>query len=460
MHERTRRFLARLTFVGGCAIPTLGVVLAILFSQTPIAHARKANQLSQIWETSWGAEVDLHTITPLAPGRQQLRQMQLSNRETGQKLLACDALTLRQASDETLLRGESVRVFAAGVPELWRLFHERILRSHVGGTSPTRIDFKTLAIQAGKRELRFTDVSAWIDTEGGTSLATLELTPAWIEHATPIVMSIRRDRGGSVSLNHCPLTRWSLSSGRTALPLASLRGLGPTWLENLGPKATFEGSMSWTQSDTAWGVDLSQSTWSQVDLGKLAQLVSIRCTGAGTIHFDRGLIRPGIDVDMVGEIRVSDGGIESPILLSAARAFELAYHQDYASKAEWPIDLLALRFRIDGPSLSLEGRCREAKGNPNYPAGSILQSGQQILLASTGTRVPAIHLAKAFAPPAGVQAPWSSVTRHWFHWLVPPTADAAGPSTMNPTRPPATNTTRSPATNTTRSPATNTTRSP
>src|SRR6056297_216010 len=415
MHERTQRAIARLMFVFCCAIPTSTTVLIVLVMATPWYANRVRRQIEAELARDTGLIVRIEDFHRTSPATLRLDRVRLIEPETMREVARVRQVEWVTRQDEVSILLQQPELQSASLPSTWRLIHDRFLCRPEQTSRPIRLAANDLTIHSasgGGMTLR--DVDAWIEPQAKAVQASIQCVPAIASAATPIQITVRRDRSGEQ-----PATNWMLDTQDTALPCSALSDYLPGLIGNLGNEAMFAGTMRWQLNHQDWWIDLSGSRIEQVSLDRIFEQQAHRLSGKATIQLERCRIEPGRRVDIAGSVRARDGLIGRSLLLS------LHHHLDFEvrvpdGKEDLPYDRIAVRFNVDDTQLRLDGICRTEVGFESFPVGVVLCSGGYPLVRSSPQTLRSLALVSALAPAHSVMVPVADQNRGLMQVLIPP----------------------------------------
>lgn len=412
MHERTRRAISRMMFVFCCAVPTAIVMSMILWTWTPWAQRSVIFAAETDISNLTGAIVRLDNIQTLSPGHSNFNGLTLRDAETGGEIVRVRSLEISCDKTETAIVLQQPELQSSGLAAAWRIFEDRFLRRPDLTGPDYRIAANDLTLHSTVHSLTMRDVDAWIESSDQGVTGNLQASLSSQPSASPILVSVRRDRG------ELPSTTWTLSTGPHRLPLAVVSQFRPGLIESFGPDATLQGTLRWTISGAENTIDLSGCRFDDVALDRLMMSSPHRLSGTASIDFQRGLVQSGKHLDVAGTITAVDGLIGDELMLSAANHLDCEI-ADIIGHQDLRYDQLAIHFQINDAQMRLEGICRTLTGPKTLP-GIAICSGGQAILSTSPNPVPTIRLASLLAPTHAVPVPLASQNHALATWLLPP----------------------------------------
>jgi len=428
LHDNSRRRLCLGAFFGLCVAPTVIVLACGVARHLPGHVAAEARRLT--WQL--GPEVSLNRVRHLRPGVVVYEGLELSDPETGSRILRCRTLQARwqRPTDQDgpsrrilLLRASQSEIEADQLTQLWRLV-QRTLTCRAGcPDADVRLQADELMLLRGDTRQTLTELYGKIERLSGGS--QLDVGFYLAEAETPEPVQIRIARNHQVEP---PATGLGLYTGGSALP-CSLVALGVPELEALGPRSRFCGYL-WVNATPQGRDGELVGQFTDVDLeGLVARHFPHALRATAQLTIQRARFHQGRLEEASGSM-VAGPGLMSRSLLDAAagrlglvRGLEPDMPNGLVSYEQ-----LALSFRIDSQGLTPRGAC--------LPAGSaaILVGRYGILLREPIRQpVPVAALVQALVPTGEVQVPATRETNWLLSRLPVPratalrTADAASP---------------------------------
>ncbi|MGB7327136.1 MAG: hypothetical protein WBD31_19830 [Rubripirellula sp.] len=421
MHERTQRAMARLMFVGCCAVPTMLTMTIVIMMATPWYANRLKSRFESELARDTGLVVQIGTLVRTSPSMIRLDELRLLEPETGEEVAFVRQLEWVTRDDSVSVLLRQPKLHSRTIAATWRLVHDRFLcrPEHTG--LPIRFAANDLTIADGASGgMTLTDVDAWIEPQSDAVSAEVHCMLASARSSTPIDISFRRDRG-----TETPTTDWTLDTHDNALPCTALAKYLPGPIGNLGDEATFTGSLRWQvkrdqYAADQWWMDMVGSL-DNLSLDRVFEKQPHRLTGNGSVRLERCRIDPfNQSMDVSGTLLVSDGQIGRSLLASASQnlGFELVPLPDGVEDLAY--DRIAMRFSLNDTQLQLNGICHTEVGYTSFPAGIVLHSGGYALVRSGQQTLPAVALMSVLAPSHSVTVPISSQNAGLLPYLIPP----------------------------------------
>ncbi len=410
MHERTRRAIARMTFVFCCAVPTVITLSIILVSWTPWWHQRSLTAIESSLSRDTGLIVRIDNFRRSAPSTLYLYDVEFLEPETGREVARVREIQWAKRGDDVAIWLQQPELRSEQLPHAWSMIHDRFLCRPDQTSSSLKLMARDLTIHSRTGSLTLRDVLARMRPRVGEDAveASIRCYPATSDQGatpSPVTISVLRDRSGST-----PSTSWVLRTGDTPLPCSALAEYLPP-LERLGGDAMFAGTMRWKLERDGWTIDLGGSQFTDIALGQWLEHLPHRLTGTASIQLQRCRIvtrqRATETVDIAGVLRAREGQI-GPLMLKSARR-HLGFAVVDASGA-FEYDRIALGFSLNGPLLHLDGLCATDLGYQSLPEGVVVQVGGNPIAESTGSTLQATQLQAFFAPEHSVMVPLSKQT--------------------------------------------------
>ena len=415
MHERTQRDMARLLFVVCCAVPTFVILLIIAVTLTPWYHQKQLHAITTSIAKDTGFRIEIEDFDRPTPSRLSLNNVRIFDPETRHEIAKIYRVEWTNVNNGVSMVLHQPELQSSQLSSAWRLMHDRFLCQSICLTTPVRFAANDLTIHSGAGSTTLRDVDAWIEPGADQTLASVECLPVDLAGDDGSVrIEVVRDRSGLQ-----PNTRWLMESNSTALPCSALSQYSD-FFGSLGPDAMFSGTFAFSSDALGWSIDLAGTRLSNVDLGTLFERMPHQLTGNATIAFTRGVVKPGEAVDVIGEIRASDGVAGTTLLAALEQNLSMTVSADLQNPRPVPYDLLALQFQIFGSQLALDGLCRTERGYEGLPSGVVLCTDGYPLVQARQKKMAAIELLKVIAPSHSAMVPLSGQTTKMMQWLLPP----------------------------------------
>ncbi|TWU42286.1 hypothetical protein [Novipirellula artificiosorum] len=419
MHERTQRALARFVFVVCCAVPTIFTLVILLVTWTPWYHQAELRELTESIAKDTGFLIEVADFERPSPSRLELVGVRVIDPETQHEVAWVDRLSWTEVNDGVSIVLSHPKLSAAELSGAWRLVHDRFLCSSLCLSTPVRFAASDLEIErvngdraAGLNSLQ--DIDAWIEPGQGSTRATIECVRSSQRAGSGFRIEVVRDR-----TTDTPTTQWLLETRDAALPCSALSDY-LTPLRSLGPNAAFAGRIRWSIDTNGWWVDLGTSRFTGVDLASISERSPHRLSGTATLSLTRGMIRPGKTLDVLGELRATQGFVSTSLLASLETDFGMSVTGDFRNRQTMPYDYLGVQFEFSGSALTLDGICRTEETLKSLPAGVVFCAGNSPLVEARELQMAAVNLTRAFTTPESVTVPLSELTMPIIEWLVPP----------------------------------------
>lgn len=422
MHERTQRSLARLVFVLCCAVPTFLILTAILVQMSPWYHRRCIDAVEQTIARQTGLVVSIDEYQVISPGHTLLKQVELTDPETGQEVAKVREVEWSRQDGRTVILLQQPELQAETLGQTWALLHDRFLcrPEHLGKSA--RFAASDLTIHSQHNPITLRDVDAWIGPDGESKVdhqnvrATIQCLLADSSDTSPIQITLLRDRGDAI-----PTTEWEVTTGDTALPCSAIAEYLPGHWTNLGNEATFAGTMAGVAGSSDWEIDLSGATLANLSLDRIFQHQAHRLSGTATLKLERCRLHPSEkEVDVSGSIHAVDGLIGRSLLQGTHQYLGFAIHQLPPGIEDVAYDSMAMRFSLDGPRMRLNGICRQELGYKSMPMGVMMRAGRFPLAETSNLDLQAIRLMSVLAPSYSEMVPVSQQNQALFRLLLPP----------------------------------------
>jgi len=222
------------------------------------------------------------------------------------------------------------------------------------------------------------------------------------------------------------LTFWT--AGDLALPCSALADYLPT-IRQLGPDATFAGTLRWKLNSRDWSIDLGGSRFDDIELSDLMHDVPHRLTGRASVRFERAQIDPGKAVDVSGTLTASGGFIGMSLIHSAREQLGFdAAPSDPSAALDLAYDRIGLRFDLFGPRLTLAGICHQQREFEYLQAGVVVASAGRGVVGSAGDPGGWASLVRTFWQDGRETLPASGQSAWLMSWLQSPRMVTPAPS--------------------------------
>lgn len=422
MHERTQRSLARLVFVLCCAVPTCLILTTILVQLSPWYHRRCIDAVEQTIALQTGLVVSIDDYQVISPGHTLLKQISLTNPETGQEVATVRQVDWSNEDGRTNILLQQPELQAETLSQVWSLLHDRYLCRPEHLRESTEFAANDLTIHSRHSPITLRDVDAWVEPVGDGDLghqnvrATIQCLLAGSADTSPIQITLLRDRSGSR-----PTTQWDIATGGTALPCSAIAEYLPGYWTNLGNNATFTGTMAGVTGGEDWELNLSGATLSNLSLDRIFQHQAHRFSGTATLKLQRCFLTPSQNkVDVSGSIHAADGLIGRSLLRSANQYLGFVINPLPPGHEDVAYDRMAMRFSLNGPQMRLDGICRQEFGYKDTPIGVVMGVGGIPLAQTSSLDLQAVQLMSVLAPSHSEMVPVSQQTQAMLGLLLPP----------------------------------------
>ena len=418
MHERTQRAIARLMFVFCCAVPTAFTIVCVLVTWTPWYHQRTLRAIEAGLSKETGLVVEIEDFQRSAPSMLRLYDVRVLEPENRHEVARVRELQWVSGSDEVSILLHQPELQSSQLANAWKLIHDRFLCRPEQTSLPVQVAGNDLTIHSRTGALTLRDVDAWIHSDEDSVEATIQCLPAISQSDSPIDITVRRDRSGTL-----PVTQWLLDTHRTPLPCSALAEYLPM-LESLGSDAMFSGTMRWQLEPSDWWIDLGGSQFEHVSLDRLFEQHAQRLSGTARIRLERCRIEPhNRKSDIAGSIRAQNGLIARSLLVSVNQhlGFDVRVPNDLLeARGDVPYDRIAMGFVVNNTQLQLDGICRQEVGYESFPPGVVLCLDGYALVRSADKTLDALALITAIAPSHSVLVPLSNQTNWLTKVFIPP----------------------------------------
>ena len=409
LHDNSRRRICLAAFFALCVAPTV-IVLACGVARHLPGHVRaEADRLT--WQL--GQKVSLTRVRHLRPGVVLYEGLELSDPETGSRILRCGKLKAGWGtSTDQNGQGPPCLVLIAYQPEIetdeidqvWRLVQAALSRRAGCPESDVQLAADQLTLRAGETAYTLTQVRSTIKRLSDGSQADVAFRLAEVDTPEPVQIRVAREHH-----TEPPATGVGLYTGGGALPCPLLT-LGVPGLEALGPRSRFGGYLWVNETPEGWAGELA-GQFTEVDLdGLVAHHFPHTLRGAAQLTVQGARFRQGRLEEATGALAAGPGAISRSLLDAAAdRLGMVGGLEPSVPDRLVSYERLAVSFRIDSRGLELRGECA--------PTGStaILVGRYGTLLGEPIRQpVPVAALVQALVPAGEVQVP---VTRQ-TDWLI------------------------------------------
>ncbi len=420
MHDRTRRFVCRLSFTLFCVLPTLVVAAWVAVLRSPAYVAADKTAWENRLADELGLVVTLRQVTHPSRGVTLLEGLELADPETAAQVAKVRQIEIGRRGDDLLLLASQPEFQGDQAWRLWEVLQERLLRGR--GSAQRHVQLRSGEVTVHRTGDRgastLTDVRCWLaPTAEGPQLA-IEFRDVALQMAEPAQLRVTRNRRLSP-----PATRWELHTQSTALPCSLLADQFEI-LKGLGDRATFQGSIEVTQTATGWEGTLRKAVFREVDLDCL---VTKHCphklSGWAEIGFPRATLRGGKVTEASGEV-VCRGGQVSWSLLDQAAQLGLSAAprvSNLAVNVNCGYQELRFGFTCNPQGLTIVGKCVAAA------EGVVMLDEQGPLLVDKPQEVALVALIRVLSPQNGEAIPATAEASQLLHVLPIPSAHQPSP---------------------------------
>ncbi len=427
LSDKTRRRISLAAFVVFGVVPAAIVLVCGIARHTP-GHVRSvAERLS--WQL--GQKVSLERIRYLTPGVVVYEGLELSDPETGARILRCRTLkagreTAQGAGGErrpclTLIASQA-EFSADRLDALWQLARG-VLAGRIGSPAvDVRLAAGDVRLLEGETCHALTGLKGRIDRLAGGSQADVAFRLADVETPEPIQLRMARNAQADP-----PASGMGIYTGGGSLPCRLLAVVQPEF-GALGPESRFAGYVWANEAPDGWGGELA-GRFSGVDLeGLVARHLPHTLRSTAQLNVPKAVFRGGRLEEAEGSLVAGPGAISRSLLVAAVERLRMVPGAEPGELDPLvAYDRLALSFRIDPHGLQLQGAC------PPAGCGTVLAKDSRMVLAEPRSQpVPVAALIQTFAPPGAVQVPATRQT-DWLMRRLPvpeafPLHTAAAPS--------------------------------
>ncbi|MGW8255886.1 MAG: hypothetical protein ACWGMZ_00220 [Thermoguttaceae bacterium] len=365
-----------------------------------------------------GVAVRLDDIKHLRPGAVLYENFVLADPETGQRLLRCRLLEVRQRTIITT-RGSAKRVLVlhpsqpeietSGLCLLGNIL-QRVMQEQIGPRDmDLRLKADALTICAGKNSQTVSNLDASLDKLSEGVQAAISFAMPGKNPAEPVRIRLVRNRQTIP-----PLTGFELHTGDGSLPCGLLAAALPEF-GALGSQCRFRGYL-WANQEAN---GIRQSNWCGQLSGEflgadLDRLVSDnfphKLGGLAHLTVQSARFNHGRLEEMTGTLVAGHGMVGRSLLQAAISHLRLLSDVDLASLDDQvPFDQFAMDVFLDNKGLRLQGRC-----SASQPSVIMAFRHTALLRAGQDQSLPATALIQTLVPQSIVQVPATDQT----DWLV------------------------------------------
>ncbi|MBC7853281.1 MAG: hypothetical protein IAF94_07585 [Pirellulaceae bacterium] len=412
MKRLTRKTWCRGTFLAFCALPTLLVAIWIVRNAVLGDGTARKEDWERELSSRLGMTLTIGEVTYPQLGLAVLRQVELSDAETGEPIARAAAIEMTQMADGYVVEVVAPEIEAARLGRLAQILHERLLCQGSCGIARCEISAGELTLKDTTASRTLVDLQAALEpAEAGPRLTASFHWPDAVDSEHTFQWTLARNLDLSP-----PATSISVNTGQARLP-CQLAGLIWPPLERLGPEAEFSGEVSWLHSKQ--GSAELRGTFSGVDLDALVseQFPQI-LSGTATVRIDQARIDDGRLVSAAGTVEVrASGRVSRSLLVAAAEHLQLQNEAGSSGSEVLSYRRLACGFRLDGPHLQLSG-----SADAGSPGVLMVKATGAVLRVSPNHSASAANLARVLLPDSRLQVPLASQTSTLVQLLPVPAA--------------------------------------
>ena len=402
MHERVRKICCRLLFLFAIAAPTLLLLTWSMARNSSFVAQQTSRSWQQQLESTLGLHVTVAAVEHPRPGMVVLREVRLSDAETGVDCGEIAAVRIWKTSEKQVVQLVKPEVRMLQTTDSWSWVSERLLRrTDLGNVvvSTSSIDFGSLP---GGKRARFsgTEFACQLRSQADATTLTINIEPLHAE-GIPIALQLRRQHQSTVS------TQVTLDTAGATLPCQLLRPLFPQ-LAALGEEAQFRGQLSTKEVPAGRVMDLA-GVFTDVDLQHwLGPISAGALTGRAHLQLKQAQIVDDYCVQAQGTLWAENGTVNRVLLGQLASELGLQWIHDLPGR-QGVYQRLSCRFDLNKTGIQLRG---ESQG---VNAGVILRHAEGVLLteANAPQRFSGQTLARTLALSGAAGLPISrSALRH------------------------------------------------
>lgn len=367
LHQRSRRYVCRVAFLVFCAMPTLLVLGWIVWLHTPFPVRAAAHGIG----TQLGVEVSLDRVSHPRPGATVYHGIVLTDRETGQRILATDEVRTASRGGTLQVTAARIELQDAHLDLLWQILADRLRIWQTGSIQ--------LAVgQVAMGPTTATRLRGRLQATGDEAQSLITFCLPDTAEESPLRVHILRNRQTAP-----PTTQVELRTGNTSLPCSIAWPLLPGLVE-LGDDAHFRGVAWGTLQRGGWTGQILGGELTAVDFDRLvSSRYPCRLSGTARIFIEQAHLRDGRLAVAAGSLAVGPGLISRSLCQAALEGLHLFAFDALVTNSQLiPYEQLACKFAVDSHGLKLQGACRGAPGT-KLPTGTILTTTTGPLLAVT-----------------------------------------------------------------------------
>lgn len=360
MHDRTRRIICRVLFLGLALLPTLAVFGWAMSYHWPGARGRLESDLCR----QLGLQVSVEEVTYPQPGVTVYQGLKLFDAEFGTPMADIDQLQVVSGAEGLTLLAEQVNVTEFGGPLFWEWIQENL---RVVNPQVWQFHAEHIRVTSGGKSHPLADFRVRNNPAiGGSSAIVLFRSRNGNDAAEDVQIKLARQRQSNP-----PTTAWELRTGASELPVSLLRIVMPP-IVKFGADARYRGTLMVSSADapthslkeSVWGCDFN-GVMDQVNLGTLCgEVLPGSLEGTARIEIEHAQVRNGRLNSASALLTAGTGRISGLLVLAAAAGLELetkapATEQFGASMQTF--ERLGLAIGINSRGVVLRGVCENSE---------------------------------------------------------------------------------------------------
>lgn len=430
LHDTTRRRICLAAFFLFCLLPTLLVAGWGMLRRSSWHVAAEADRLTALS----GLKASLSGIRYVRPGEVVYEGLDLTDPETGGKVLHCRSLTATWTLPEAnspacpvlTLTASQLEVFFDPLVRQAERLAERLLSKRPDAPSTVRLVAQEAVLGVADASQPLGAVLGRAEFEPDASRVECQFRWGGNDQGGPVRLQVVRNR-----LTTPPATGFELDTGTTPLPCSLLAAACPG-LGMLGPRSQFRGNCWGNETPDGWAMELKDSQLTDVDLELLlGGRLPHRLTGLAQISLVLACFRGERIEKAHGEFAAGPGVVSRSLIHAAVERLGLsAGPAEDTSAPQTHYEHLGFRFYFDSRGLWLQSLCDA--GNVR----AILVEGKRPLLGEPGFQPQPIGaLVQALVSPGSIQVPATQQVA-WLMRRVPlPEAPVVQPLPLDATLP-------------------------
>ena len=420
LYDRTRRAICIAAFFLFCALPTALLLAWGIARHLPWHVRSEADRLSSLL----GLKVSLAGVRHLRPGVVHYEGLELSDPETGAKVLQCARLEAvwrqsaaakgpsRQLLVLTALRPEAAVDQAAAIGRLV----QRLLMQPSGWLDvDVRLSAADGTLRTAEGPTTLIDLQGSTETQPAGTLAQLSFRLPRAEKSDPVRIRVIRNRQAAPAV-----TGFELDTGGNALP-CPLLAAGLAGIEQLGSRSRFRGSFWANETAEGWTGEMKGHLL-DIDLERLVDVrFPHKLSGLAQLNLEIARFRQGRLQDANGALCAGPGMVSRSLIEAAAGRMGLASGlRANLSVSQIRYEQLSAAFSLDSRGLWLRGQC----GSENSHA--ILVDRYTVLLGDPAFQPqPIAAVVQTLVPSGGLPVPVTPQTDWLLRHLPLPESPAA-----------------------------------